>query len=320
MEMKISSKIMQLNVIVLRYKGLDSMKYKIISPTVTILDNEGKIDLEGNRRVIEFLLENGISGFAPFGSTGEFTEFTIDEKMELINLYIEVVDKKVPVIAATGNINYNKTVELSKKAFEAGVDGCMILPPYYFALSQSAVYNWYSALAEELDGNIYIYNFPDRTGFDIDTDTVIKLAKEYKNIIGIKDTVGDPEHTKDIIYRVKKFRPDFEVYSGYDNQFTPNILAGGDGNISAFSNIIPEIWAGWIKAAEDRDYDKIMEYQRVFDNMMPLYAIKPNFSKLFKALMKHRGVDINTKTIFPFDDLSEEELRIGIDIIDLVIG
>lgn len=295
------------------------MSYQIISPTVTILDDNGKIDLEGNRKVIEYLLENNISGFAPFGSTGEFTEFSIEEKIELIKLYVELAKGKAPVIAATGNINFNKTLELSKKAIEIGVDGCLVLPPYYFAMSQEEAYDWYSTLAKEVNGDIYIYNFPARTGFNIEADTVVKLVENYENIVGIKDTIGDPEHTKEIIYKVKKIKPDFKVYSGFDNQFMPNILAGGDGNISAFSNIVPELWMKWIKAAEDKDYDLVTKMQRTFDNMMPLYSIKPNFSKLFKELMKFRGLDINTNTIFPFNDLTKEELEVGKKIIKSVI-
>lgn len=295
------------------------MSYQIISPTVTILDENGKIDLKGNKKVVEFLLENKISGLAPFGSTGEHTQFSVDEKIELIKLYVELAKGKAPVIAGTGNVDFSKTKELTKKAFEAGADGCLVLPPYYYALSQEEAYNWYATLASEVDGDIYIYNFPARTGFNIDVETVTKLVENYDNIAGLKDTVSDPEHTKELIFKVKKIKKNFKVYSGFDNQFVVNILSGGDGNISAFSNIVPELWAKWIKAAEDKNYEEVERLFKVFESLMPLYGIKANFPKLFKELMKFRGLDISTKSIFPYDDLSDEELERGKKIISSVI-
>jgi 4-hydroxy-tetrahydrodipicolinate synthase len=295
------------------------MSYKIISPTVTIIDENGKIDLDANKKVIEFLLMNNIGGFAPFGSTGEFTEFSNDEKLELIKLYVEVVGGKVPVIAGTGNINLKNTLDLSKKALDAGVDGLLILPPFYYAMGQEEAYNWYARLAEELDGDIYIYNFPARTGLNIAPETIEKLVRKYPNIAGIKDTVDNAENTKAIIYRIKKIKPDFKVYSGFDNQFVSNILSGGDGNISAFSNIVPEIWASWIKAAEEKDFNKVKRIQQMIDSLMPLYKIRPNFSKLFKILMNKRGFNISTKSIFPFDEISEKEVELATKIFSSVI-
>ena len=296
------------------------MSYDIISPTVTILDDNGKIDIEGNKKVIEFLLKGGVTGVAPLGSTGEFTEFTVDEKLELIGLYVEMCKGKVPVIAGTSARNFNETLDLAKKAVALGVDGVLVLPPYYFGISQEEVYDWYSEMARNLNGNIYIYNFPDRTGFNIAPETIVKLVENHTNIVGIKDSVANPENTKGYIYAVKKVKPDFKVYSGFDNQFTSNILAGRDGNISAFSNIVPELWASWIKAAENKDFDEVKRIQAKVDSLMPLYAIKANFSRLFKVLMKERGVEINTKSIFPFKDLTDEEVEQGKKILQSVIG
>lgn len=291
------------------------MSYKIISPTVTVIDDDGKIDLEGNKKVIEYLLDNNISGFAPFGSTGEFTEFSNDEKIELIKLYVELCKGKVPVIAGTGNVNFNKTLDLSRRAFEIGVDGVLVLAPYYYGIGQDEAYSWYSKLAENLDRDIYIYNFPARTGLNILPETIEKLVKNYPNIAGIKDTVDNAENTKEIIYRIKKIKPEFKVYSGFDNQFVSNILSGGDGNISAFSNIVPEIWTSWIKAAEEKNFDKVKEIQQKIDALMPLYGIRSNFAKLFKILMTKRGLDISTKSIFPFNEITVEEVEYGYKIL-----
>lgn len=295
------------------------MSYEIISPTVTLLDDKGSIDLASNKKLIEFLIEKGIRGFAPFGSTGEFSEFSNDEKLELIKVYTETCKKKAKLIAGTSNINFNKVLELSKKALDIGVDGLLILPPYYYGLSQEEAYNWYATLAENLDGDIYIYNFPARTGFNISVETLEKLVTKYPNIAGIKDTIADPENTKAIIYAIKKIKEDFKVYSGFDNQFSVNVLAGGDGNISAFSNLVPEIWTSWIKAANESDFSKLKEIQGKIERLMPLYDIRPNFAKLFKILLRERGLALNDKSIFPFDEISDSEVEKARAILDKVL-
>lgn len=295
------------------------MSYEIISPTVTIIDDKGNIDIEGNRKVIDYLLSSGVSGFAPFGSTGEFTQFSNEEKLELIKLYVNMCKNKIPVIAGTSNINFDKTLKLSKEAIEVGVDGVLILPPYYYGITQEEAYMWYKTLAENLDGKIYIYNFPARTGLNISISTLEKLVNNYPNIAGIKDTIDNPENTKNIIYNIKKIKPEFKVYSGFDNQFMVNVLSGGDGNISAFSNLVPEIWSSWIKAAENKDFEKAKEIQQIIDSLMPLYGIRPNFSKLFKVLMNKRGLEVSTNSIFPFNEISDEEIEKGYAILNSVL-
>lgn len=295
------------------------MSYEIISPTVTIIDDKGNIDIEGNRKVIDYLLSSGVSGFAPFGSTGEFTQFSNEEKLELIKLYVNMCKNKIPVIAGTSNINFDKTLKLSKEAIEVGVDGVLILPPYYYGITQEEAYMWYKTLAENLDGKIYIYNFPARTGLNISISTLKKLVNNYPNIAGIKDTIDNPENTKNIIYNIKKIKPEFKVYSGFDNQFMVNVLSGGDGNISAFSNLVPEIWSSWIKAAENKDFEKAKEIQQIIDSLMPLYGIRPNFSKLFKVLMNKRGLEVSTNSIFPFNEISDEEIEKGYAILNSVL-
>lgn len=285
------------------------MDYNIIVPTVTIIDDNGKIDIEGNRKVVKYLIENGVSGLAPFGSTGEFTEFTIEEKLELIKMYVEEAKGKVPVIAGTSDLNINRAIEFSNKAKEIGVNGHLMLVPYYFGMSQDDAYNWYSRLAENIDNDIYIYNFPDRTGMNILPETVLKLVNNYKNIVGIKDTVTNPENTKKIIFTVKKEHPNFKVFSGFDNQFSSNMIAGGNGNISALSNVAPKLWVSLVYAANKKDYEKVFKYQAKIEKLMPLYGVKSNFSQLFKMLMKENGLDIKTNAIFPFNDTTQKDVE-----------
>lgn len=116
----------------------------------------------------------------------------------------------------------------------------MIISPYYFPLDDEAIFDFYSTIASQTPAHIFIYNFPERTGYSVSPEICLRLADKYPNIIGMKDTVPDAFHTAQVINTVKKNIPHFEVYAGYDNNFAHNILSGGDGCIGGLSNIVPE--------------------------------------------------------------------------------
>ena len=283
------------------------MSYKILTPTVTIFNEDETIDYQGNKKVIEFLIENGVDGLVPLGSTGEFPDMTYDDRKEFLKFYLDQVNKRVEVLPGTSSINYDEVVELSNYVFELGADGVLVIPPYYFGISQDEVYRYFDRLAGDLKGNLYIYNFEARSGFDIDSEVLLKLALKHKNIKGMKDSTGSAAHTKECIYKVLEHRPDFEVYSGFDDHFIPNIMAGGVGCISAISNILPELWSQWVKETKAGNFDQIVAIQNKIDDLMKLYSIDSNFSLLFKKLMKERGVEINTTTLFPFDQIDDDK-------------
>lgn len=285
------------------------MSYKILTPTVTIFNDDNTIDYDGNKKVIEFLIENGVDGLVPLGSTGEFPEISYEDRKEFLRFYLEQADGKVEVLPGTSSMVYEEVVELSNYVFEKGADGVLILPPYYFGISQEEVFSYYDRLASDIDGNIYVYNFLARTGFDIAPETLAELAKKHKNIKGMKDSTTSIAHTKNCIYAVAEHRDDFEVYSGFDDHFIPNIMAGGTGCISALSNILPDLWSEWVKETKAGNFDKIIEIQRKIDDLMKLYAVDSNFSLLFKKLMNERGLDLNTTTLFPFDQLEDEKYK-----------
>lgn len=284
------------------------MEYKIITPTVTIFNSDGKINNEENIKLINYLIDNGVNGLAPLGSTGEFTNLELEEKKEFIKLYVDTVDKRAEIIAGTSSMNFEEVVELSNYAISIGVKGVLILPPWYFGISQDEAYKWYDALAESIDGNIYIYNFEARTGFNMTPETTLKLAMKHKNIKGMKDSTNNVSHTKDIIYTVLAERPDFEVYSGFDEHFIPNISAGGSGCISALSNFEPKLWSNWVKAARNGVFNEITYIQKQIDCLMELYSVESNFSLMFKKFLEDDGIISETNTIFPFNEISLESL------------
>lgn len=289
------------------------MRAKILTPVVTIFNEEDKIDFEGNRKVIEYLIEGGVDGLVPLGSTGEFTALNLEEKKEFIKFYVEAVEGRVEIIPGTGSLDFEETVELSNYACDLGVKGCLILPPYYFGISQEEAFHYYDELAKRIKGNIYIYNFKARTGFDMSAETALKLAIKHNNVVGMKDSTDNVAHTKEVIYTVTKEIPGFEVYSGFDDHFITNIIAGGAGCIAALSNIKPKLWKKWVEAFNLADFNTVVEIARKIDNLMPLYSIQSNFSLLFKKIMKQEGLEICEKTIFPFENIEEKIYESVID-------
>lgn len=285
------------------------MSYKILTPTVTLFDNNGNLDIEGNKALIEHLIEGGVNGLVPLGSTGEFTNLNLETKKELLKLYVDTVDGRVDILAGTGSIDISECIELSNYALDLGVKGVLVIPPYYYGIDDEESYRYFDKVAKSINGNLYIYNYPARSGFDIKPETVLRLVKENRNIKGLKDSTTDVGHTKDIIYKVLPEAPDFEVYSGFDSQFIPNICAGGAGGISAISNIEPKMWSDWIKAAEEGDFETIKTIQRKIDKLMELYDVQSNVSLTFKKMLSDDGLNVSVDAIFPFNEISDEDYK-----------
>lgn len=296
------------------------MKAKIITPTVTIFDDKGKIDIEGNKLLIKHLIDNGVDGAVPLGSSGEFTAISLDEKKKLIKLYVDESKGRLDLIPGTNSLNFDECVDLSNYAISLGVKGVLILPPFYYGISQAEVFHYFDVLAQRVKGDIYIYNFPARTGFDMSADTTFSLAKKHKNIKGMKDSTANLTHTKEVILKVKDLRDDFEVYSGYDDHFVPNVIAGGNGCIAAISNFEPKLWSDWVAAINDGSFHDVKAIGNIIDRLMPLYSVEMNFSHIFKKFLIDDGLNISEYTIFPFEELDNKDYEFAKDLRDRVMS
>lgn len=296
------------------------MKAKIITPTVTIFDDKGNIDIEGNKLLIKHLIDKGVDGAVPLGSSGEFTAISLDEKKKLIKLYVDESKGRLDLIPGTNSLNFDECIDLSNYAISLGVKGVLILPPFYYGISQEEAFHYFDVLAQRVKGDIYIYNFPARTGFDMSADTTFSLAKKHKNIKGMKDSTANLSHTKEVILKVKDLRDDFEVYSGYDDHFVPNVIAGGNGCIAAISNFEPKLWSDWVAAINDGSFHDVKAIGNIIDRLMPLYSVEMNFSHIFKKFLIDDGLNISEYTIFPFEDLDNKDYEFAKDLRDRVMS
>ena len=223
----------------------------------------GEIDEEVLRELIEFQIENGTDGIVPCGTTGESATLSHKEHDKVIEITVNAVNKRVPVIAGTGSNSTQEAIRLTKHAYEAGADGALMVSPYYNRPTQEGLYQHYKAVAGEVSIPIFPYNVPSRTGSNILPETVARLSK-ISNIVGIKEATGDLKQVSKVI---ELCDDDFVVLSGDDFTVLPILEVGGKGIISVISNVVPADMAGMIDAFEAGDMAKAKE---LYYKMRPL--------------------------------------------------
>ena len=282
-------------------------KAKFLTPVITAFDAEGNLDVQANKNVYDYLIDSGIDGLVVMGSTGEFYAMSIEQRKELIDLVVPYVNKRTKTIIGTGCMTIEDTIELSNYAIGVGADAVIVVSPYYSGLTDANLDFYYGEIAKAVKGNIYLYNFPDRTGYDLSPEFTLNLLRKHGNIVGYKDTVSEMGHTRKLIKTVQNEFPGFEVFSGFDENFVHNILVGGSGCISALSNLYPEIFVNWVKSVNNKNIAKIAEIQNCVDKMSELYEISQCFIPILKKAMMFKGLDIKDYCKTPFLQADEKQ-------------
>lgn len=237
-------------------------KAMFLTPVVTAFNKEGKLDAQANRNVWEHLIKGGIDGIVIMGSTGEFFSMSMEAKKELIDLATDYINKRVKLYIGTSCMTIEETVELSNYALEKGADAVMIIGPYYFSLSPESIEYYFDEVAKQVKGDIYLYNFPDRNGYDLTAEITLNLLRKNKNIVGFKDTVSEMGHTRRLLATVRDEFPEFVVLSGYDENLAHVMLSDGNGCIGGLSNLYPEVFTKWVKAINEKDMDEVTRIQK----------------------------------------------------------
>ena len=207
-----------------------------IVPIVTPFKN-GDVDYDGLQRLIDFQISNGAHGISVTGTTGEPSSLTTDERKEVIRVAKAAVAGRVPFIPGTGSANHAETQALSQFAQNLGVDGVMLIAPYYSRPSQHALFAHFDAVCKRLSLPVILYNIPGRTAVNIEIDTVARLKEANPHIIGVKESNKDFEHINRLLH---KMGLDFLVYSGIELLCFPILAIGGAGYISATANLMPK--------------------------------------------------------------------------------
>lgn len=230
----------------------------IVTPFVN-----GKLDEKRFNSLLEFQIKNGTSGIVPCGTTGESATLSLKEHERVVEITVQTVAGRVPVIAGAGSNNTAEAIRLTRYAKGAGADGVLLISPYYNKPTQKGIYLHFKAIAEEVDIPIVLYNIASRTGINIEPDTVAKLA-QIKNIVAIKEASGNLSQMAQI---VKVCGDNIALISGDDALTLPVLSIGGIGVISVVANIVPAQTAQLIKLFED---GKIKEAREVYYQLLPL--------------------------------------------------
>ena len=267
----------------------------------------GKIDEPGLADLIEFQIQNGIHGIVPCGTTGESATLSFCEHKQVLELTVNVVAGRVPVMASAGANNTLEAIELTKSAEKCGVDAVLSIVPYYNKPNQDGIFQHFKAIAESTHLPLFLYNVPGRTVVNLAPETVARLA-EIKNIVGIKEACGSLEQISDVI---RLCPPKFIVLSGDDFTAMPTISIGGKGVISVVSNIHPKGMVELINAALNADVIKaqVIHYQ-LFPLMKCMFC-NPSPGPVKKGLQLIGVIgDASTRLpIPPVDDATIEKLR-----------
>ena len=202
----------------------------------TPFDETNNINFDVLEKFIEFQIANKTDSIIVCGTTGEAATMSEDEKKAVINFVVEKVDKRIPVIAGTGSNNTLEAVNMTKYAENVGVDGALIVTPYYNKTTQKGLVKHYERIAQNTNLPIILYNVPSRTGVNVEPETCLELSK-IKNIVGIKEASGNLSQVAKIAALCGK---EFYIYSGNDDQILPVLSVGGVGVISVLANIKPE--------------------------------------------------------------------------------
>ena len=230
---------------------------------VTPFEN-GKIDEGKLRQLIDFQIKNGTRGIVPCGTTGESATLNFDEHEKVIQITIDQVNKRVPVIAGTGSNSTQEAVALTKQAASAGADASLQVSPYYNRPSQKGLYEHFKAIAQSVKIPIILYNIAGRTGVNIEPETIAKLATDCKNIVAVKEASG----SLDQMSRIKQLCPkEFELISGDDSLTLPVLSIGGSGIISVVANLVPREVADLVLAFENKD---IIKAKQLHYKLLPL--------------------------------------------------
>jgi 4-hydroxy-tetrahydrodipicolinate synthase len=259
---------------------------QVLTAMITPFDDRGRLDLDGAAKLASWLVDQGNDGLVVAGTTGESPTLTHDEQIELIRTVCQAVS--VPVLAGAGSNDTRAAVDLTERATEAGATGILSVAPYYNRPSQEGLALHFRAIAAATDLPVVLYDIPVRTGRKVDTSTLLSLAHEVPNIVGVKDAAANPAETTALVAQAPD---DFEVYSGDDVLTLPLLAVGAVGVIGVATH-----WA----AAETRDMIRaflagdVARARAINQRLLPSYAFEtgdrhPNPIPT-KAMMKVLGL------------------------------
>ncbi len=260
-----------------------------------------EVDYNALEKLLDFHLNNHTDGMVLLGTTAETASLANDEKERILAFALKHLNHKLPIMIGTGTYNFHQTLANTIRAKELGADYALIVTPYYIKPTQEGMYQYYKAIAEKVDMPIVLYNVPGRTGVSISSETTVRLANDFQNIVGIKEASGNLVQVSEIVRDSPK---GFVVLSGEDALNMPIMACGGKGTVSVTANIIPDHMHRLIKACLNNNYEEALDLhlEQVLINQLMFIETSPTPAKTALSMM---GM-INPDVRLPLYQLKDE--------------
>lgn len=279
---------------------------RILTAMVTPFNENGEVDYNKVTELVNYLIANGTEGIVVAGTTGESPTLSSDEKVLLYKKVVEVANGRIPVIAGTGSNNTQGSIELTKKAEAAGVNGIMLVVPYYNKPSQEGLYQHFKAIAEATTLPVMLYNIPGRSAVNMTPETIIRLSK-IENIVCVKEASGNLEAMAKII---EETDDNFSLYSGDDALTIPVLAIGGVGVVSVAAHVIGNEMQEMVQAFFNGDLTGASALHRKLLPMMKALFAAPSPSPV-KAALELKGLDTGSLRLplIPLNETERETLK-----------
>jgi dihydrodipicolinate synthase/N-acetylneuraminate lyase len=261
----------------------------IFTPNIVPLDANSEINESETRRYVDWLIERGVHGLYPNGSTGEFTRFTAEERRRIIEIIADQNRGRVPILAGAAEANTRETIRACEHYHELGVAAVAIVSPFYYKLSARGVYAYFKEIADNSPIDVTLYNIP-MFASPIDVPTVARLAEECERVVAIKDSSGDLPHMMRMISAVRPLRPDFAFLTGWDAALMPMLLLGCDGGTNATSGVVPEITRKLYDLTLSGQLDEARNLQYQLLHLFDAMLLSSEFPEGFRAALQIRGI------------------------------
>ncbi|MBW3091916.1 dihydrodipicolinate synthase family protein [Bifidobacterium sp. 82T10] len=279
----------------------------ILCPSITIADGNGEPDETLWGRHLDHLVEAGVNGILLFGSIGEFYAYPTSFKKHAVEFAVNRIAGRTKVLVGVGDTDLDNVLDVTEFSERCGADGIVAVSPYYFGPSDAAAERYFGRVADSTRLPVLLYNFPARTGSDLNPRLVAALAAAHRNIVGIKDTVDTISHTRKVIAAARAVNPDFAVLSGFDEYYCANRIAGGDGVLCGLTNVEPETFVRMHRAWQDGRYDEAIACARRVSRLMAVYDQADLFITAIKQAVRAKGLPIDAAIREPMVPLTQSQ-------------
>jgi 4-hydroxy-tetrahydrodipicolinate synthase len=290
----------------------------ILTPNITPVDSEGRVDEDKLCGYVDWLIDRGVDGLYPNGSTGEFVRFNAEERRRIVQVVVNQTAGRVPILAGAAEANVKETIAACDAYGAMGVRAVAIVAPFYYRLSSEGVYAYFRQIADAVSVDVTLYNIP-LFASPIDVSTVVRLASDCPRVVGIKDSSGDVPNMMRMISAIRPMREDFSFLTGWDASLVPMLIVGADGGTNATSGVVPELTRAIHRAVLAGEIESAMRLQY---QLLPLFDAMISvgeFPEGFRAGARSRGWNLGPGRV-PLSDAQRTAVARTQREIDALVG